>query len=125
MRNETVNGLGASSRAAWRFTRADAPSLAEVNSTVAVPSGGLWLRKLLAFTGPGYMVSVGYMDPGNWATDLAGGSAFGYALLSVVLASSMMAVLLQYLSAKLGIATGKDLAQLCRAHFSPRVAVAL
>jgi manganese transport protein len=85
---------------------------------------GFW-RKLLAFAGPGYLVAVGYMDPGNWATDLAGGSAFGYTLLSVVLLSSMMAVLLQYLSAKLGIATGKDLAQLCREHFSPRIAVAL
>src|SRR6201988_4379449 len=86
--------------------------------------GGFW-RKLVAFGGPGYLVAVGYMDPGNWATDLAGGSAFGYALLSVVLMSSMMALLLQYLSAKLGIATGRDLAQLCREHFSPRVAVAL
>ena len=85
---------------------------------------GFW-RKLLAFGGPGYLVAVGYMDPGNWATDLAGGSAFGYALLSVVLLSSMMAMLLQYLSAKLGIATGRDLAQLCREHFSPRVAIAL
>jgi manganese transport protein len=86
--------------------------------------GGFW-RKLLAFGGPGYLVAVGYMDPGNWATDLAGGSAFGYSLLSVVLLSSMMAMLLQYLSAKLGIATGRDLAQLCREHFSPRVAIAL
>jgi manganese transport protein len=82
-------------------------------------------RKLLAFGGPGYLVAVGYMDPGNWATDLAGGSAFGYALLSVVLLSSLMAMVLQYLSAKLGIATGRDLAQLCREHFPPRVAVAL
>jgi len=86
--------------------------------------GGVW-RKLLAFAGPGYLVAVGYMDPGNWATDLAGGSAFGYALLSVVLLSSLMAMLLQYLSAKLGIATGRDLAQLCREHFSPRTAIAL
>ncbi|MEZ5833442.1 MAG: Nramp family divalent metal transporter [Dongiaceae bacterium] len=85
---------------------------------------GFW-RKLLALGGPGYLVAVGYMDPGNWATDLAGGSAFGYALLSVVLLSSIMAMLLQFLSAKLGIATGRDLAQLCREHFSPRVAVAL
>jgi manganese transport protein len=85
---------------------------------------GFW-RKIVAFGGPGCLVAVGYMDPGNWATDLAGGSAFGYTLLCVVLLSSMMAVLLQYLSAKLGIATGKDLAQLCREHFSPRVAVAL
>ncbi len=96
-----------------------------VPSHGARPSlAGFW-RKLVAFGGPGYLVAVGYMDPGNWATDLAGGSAFGYALLSVVLMSSMMAMLLQYLSAKLGIATGRDLAQLCREHFSPRVAVAL
>src|SRR5215813_9122713 len=88
------------------------------------PLAGFW-RKLLAFAGPGYLVAVGYMDPGNWATDLAGESAFGYALLSVVLLSSVMAMVLQYLSAKLGIATGRDLAQLCREHFSPRVAVAL
>src|ERR1051325_6292775 len=107
----------------WRRSRV-APSLAEVYRSVPVAHRGVW-RKMLAFAGPGYLVAVGYMDPGNWATDLAGGSAFGYALLSVVLASSMMAVLLQYLSAKLGIATGKDLAQLCREHFSPRVAVAL
>jgi manganese transport protein len=92
--------------------------------SASAPLAGFW-RKLLAFGGPGYLVAVGYMDPGNWATDLAGGSAFGYALLSVVLMSSMMAMLLQYLSAKLGIATGRDLAQLCREHFSPRVAVAL
>src|SRR5262245_2079373 len=85
---------------------------------------GFWLQPL-AFGRPGSLVAVGYMAPGNWATALAGGSAFGYTLLSVVLLSSMMAVLLQYLSAKLGIATGKDLAQLCREHFSPRVAVAL
>jgi manganese transport protein len=96
-----------------------------VPSPGARPSvAGFW-RKLLTFGGPGYLVAVGYMDPGNWATDLAGGSAFGYALLSVVLMSSMMAMLLQYLSAKLGIATGRDLAQLCREHFPPRVAVAL
>jgi len=96
-----------------------------VPSDGARPSlAGFW-RKLLAFGGPGYLVAVGYMDPGNWATDLAGGSAFGYALLSVVLMSSMMAMLLQYLSVKLGIATGRDLAPLCREHFSPRVAVAL
>jgi manganese transport protein len=87
-------------------------------------SAGFW-RKLIAFGGPGYLIAVGYMDPGNWATDLAGGSAFGYALLSVVLLSSLMAMLLQYLSAKLGIAKDKDLAQLCREHFSQRVAMAL
>src|SRR5919109_2189667 len=108
----------------WRLERT-APSLPESHRTILIaPGAGFW-RKLLAFSGPGYLVAVGYMDPGNWATDLAGGSAFGYALLSVVLLSSMMAMLLQYLSAKLGIATGRDLAQLCREHFSPRVSIAL
>src|SRR5262245_31894351 len=85
---------------------------------------GFW-RKLLAFSGPGYLVAVGYMDPGNWATDLAGGSAFGYALLSVVLLSSLMAILLQALSARLGIVTGRDLAQACRDHYSPAVSFGL
>jgi manganese transport protein len=102
--------------------RADAPttkSLAEVNSTVTVPAGGRWWRRLLAFVGPGYMVSVGYMDPGNWATDLAGGSKFGYTLLSVILLSNLMAILLQALAARLGIVTDRDLAQACRATYSP------
>ncbi|HEY9425771.1 MAG TPA: Nramp family divalent metal transporter [Gemmatimonadaceae bacterium] len=85
-------------------------------------SGGNWWRKLLAFAGPGYMVAVGYMDPGNWATDLAGGSAFGYRLLSVILLANLMAVLLQGLSSKLGIVTGRDLAQACRDHYSKPVA---
>src|SRR5436189_271683 len=107
----------------WRRPRLT-PSLAEVYRTVPVGQP-VWWRKALAFAGPGYLVAVGYMDPGNWATDLAGGSAFGYGLLSIVLLSSMMTVLLQYLSAKLGIATGRDLAQRCRETFSPRVAVAL
>ncbi|WP_314960877.1 Nramp family divalent metal transporter [Bradyrhizobium cosmicum] len=107
--------------AAWR---ADAPvtkSLAEVNSTVAVPAAGVWWRRLLAFVGPGYLVSVGYMDPGNWATDLAGGSKFGYTLLSVILLSNLMAILLQSLAARLGIVTDRDLAQACRATYSPAV----
>ena len=94
-------------------------SLAEVNATVAVPAvGGLWWRRLLAFAGPGYLVSVGYMDPGNWATDLAGGSKFGYTLLSVILLSNLMAILLQALAARLGIVTDRDLAQACRASYS-------
>jgi len=80
---------------------------------------------MLAFAGPGYLVAVGYMDPGNWATDLGGGSRFGYTLLSVVLFSSLMAMFLQALSARLGIATGRDLAQACREHYSPRVRIAL
>ncbi len=94
------------------------PSLPEVHASVRVPQGGPWLRRLLAFMGPGYMVSVGYMDPGNWATDLAGGARFGYTLLSVIMLSNLMAILLQALAARLGIATGLDLAQACRAHYS-------
>ena len=101
----------------WRRARV-APSLAEVYRSVPV-SQGRWWRKVLAFAGPGYLVAVGYMDPGNWATDLAGGSAFGYTLLSVILLSNLMAVLLQGLASKLGIVTGRDLAQACRDHFSP------
>jgi manganese transport protein len=100
-------------------------SLPEVNSSIAVPGRVHWLRKLLAFSGPGYMVSVGYMDPGNWATDIAGGAQFGYALLSVILVSNLMAILLQALTARLGIATGMDLAQACRANFSRPVNLAL
>ena len=99
------------------------PSLPEVHASV--PVRGSWLRRLFAFAGPGYMVSVGYMDPGNWATDIAGGSKFGYALLSVVLLSNLMAVLLQALSARLGIATGRDLAQSCRDSYSRPVNLAL
>ena len=100
----------------WRRARAT-PSLVEVYRTVPVASKGLW-RKLLAFAGPGYLVAVGYMDPGNWATDLAGGAQFGYTLLSVILMSNLMAILLQGLASKLGIVTGRDLAQACRDHYS-------
>src|SRR6266511_2761209 len=96
----------------WRRPRL-APSLAEVYRTVPVHEGPWW-RKALAFAGPGYLVAVGYMDPGNWATDLAGGSRFGYTLLSVILLSNQMAILLQGLAAKLRIVTGRDLAQACR-----------
>ena len=92
-------------------------SLGAHNASVPVPHSGSVLRKLLAFAGPGYLVSVGYMDPGNWATSLAGGSQFGYTLLSVILLSNIMAILLQALAARLGIATGLDLAQACRAHY--------
>lgn len=105
---------------AWRYSSPDAeirPSLPEVHASIPVPQGGLWLRRLLAFAGPGYMVSVGYMDPGNWATDLAGGSQFGYTLLSVIMLSNLMAILLQSLAARLGIVTGRDLAQACRDHY--------
>jgi manganese transport protein len=107
-------------RSSWRFARRDEddqPSLREVNSTIAVPSSGVWFRRLFAFMGPGYMVSVGYMDPGNWATDLAGGARFGYTLLFIIMLSNLMAILLQALAARLGIATGRDLAQACRAYY--------
>ena len=104
------------SRPSWRTDRlADGgrPSLSEVYASIPVPVRGSWLRRLIAFSGPGYMVSVGYMDPGNWATDIAGGSKFGYTLLAVIMISNLMAILLQALSARLGIATGRDLAQAC------------
>ena len=101
------------------------PSLEEAYRSVAVPASGSRWRRLFAFAGPGYLVAVGYMDPGNWATDLAGGSAYGYALLSVVLASSLMAMVLQALAARLGIAAGLDLAQACRARFRPAVNIPL
>lgn len=101
------------------------PSLPEVYRSVAVPNAGGFLRKMFAFMGPGYLVAVGYMDPGNWATSLAGGSAFGYTLLAVALTSSLMAILLQALCARMGIATGRDLAQLCRERFPKPVAYPL
>jgi manganese transport protein len=104
----------------WRKERA-APSLPEVYKSLTVPKKGNFFRKLLAFVGPGYLVAVGYMDPGNWATDLAGGALFNYSLLSVILISNLMAILLQSLCARLGIATGRDLAQACRDHFSKPV----
>lgn len=97
------------------------PSLSEVHRSIRVPDGGSFWRKMLAYAGPGYLVSVGYMDPGNWATDIAGGSKFGYTLLSVILLSNLMAILLQSLCVRLGVATGRDLAQACRDYFNPRV----
>lgn len=93
-------------------------SLPEVHRSILVPITASFWRKLLAFSGPGFLVAVGYMDPGNWATDLAGGAQFGYTLLSVIMISNLMAILLQHLSIKLGIATGRDLAQACRDHYS-------
>jgi manganese transport protein len=118
----------APSQNGWRFQRA-APSLPEVHRSVPIPKVGRnwWgvLRRLLAFSGPGYLIAVGYMDPGNWATDLAGGSQFYYTLLSVVVISSLMAIFLQHLALKLGIATGRDLAQACRDHFHPAINVFL
>ena len=120
---EADRGVSTQVTAAWRHPRLT-PSLAEVYRTVPVAEGAWW-RKALAFAGPGYMVAVGYMDPGNWATDLAGGSRFGYTLLSVILASNLMAILLQGLAAKLGIVTGRDLAQACRDHYSRPVSLGL
>lgn len=97
------------------------PSLPEVHRSIKIPhSSGFW-RKMLAYAGPGYLVSVGYMDPGNWATDIAGGSKFGYTLLSIILLSNLMAILLQSLCVRLGVATGRDLAQACRDYFHPKV----
>jgi manganese transport protein len=125
-KSEKLDGSGASGDAgdAWRVPGGQS-SLHEVHRSVAIPSGlGFW-RKLLAFSGPGFLVAVGYMDPGNWATDLAGGSRFGYTLLSVVFISNLMAILLQALAAKLGIVSGRDLAQACRDHYSKPVSLTL
>ncbi|MCY7348392.1 MAG: Nramp family divalent metal transporter [Pyrinomonadaceae bacterium] len=108
----------------WRREQTQ-PSLPESNSTMLVPrDAGFW-RKLFAFSGPGFLVAVGYMDPGNWATDIAGGSRFEYALLSVIMISNLMAIFLQRLALRLGIVTDRDLAQACRDHFSPPVAFIL
>jgi manganese transport protein len=103
----------------------NSPSLPESYRSIPIVQGASFFRKMIAFAGPGYLVAVGYMDPGNWATDLGGGSRFGYTLLSAVLISSLMAIFLQALSAKLGIATGRDLAQACRDHYSPRTTAVL
>jgi manganese transport protein len=101
------------------------PSLPEAHRTIPIAAGASWFRKVLAFAGPGYLVAVGYMDPGNWATDIGGGSKFGYTLLSVIVISNVMAMILQALSAKLGIVTGRDLAQACREHYSRRTSFVL
>jgi len=103
----------------------DSRSLPEVHRTVGVPAGSSWIRRMLAFAGPAYLVSVGYMDPGNWATDLAGGARFGYQLIWVLVMSNLMAVLLQTLSARLGVVTGKDLAQACRDWYPAPLAIPL
>src|SRR5258707_1278007 len=109
---------------AWRRALT-LPSLPESHRSIAVAHNARWFRKVLAFAGPGYLVAVGYMDPGNWATDIGGGSKFGYTLLSVVLISNILAMFLQALSAKLGIVTGRDLAQACRDHYSRRMSIFL
>ena len=101
---------------AWKRQVAEV-SLPEVHRSIFVPGKASFWRKMLAFAGPGFLVAVGYMDPGNWATDLAGGAQFGYTLLSVILLSNLMAILLQHISVKLGVVTGRDLAQACRDHY--------
>src|SRR6188508_3133959 len=108
----------------WR-SNPEALSLREVHGSIAVPRGAGFWRKMFAFAGPGYLVAVGYMDPGNWATDLAGGARYGYTLLSVILISNLMAILLQALAVRLGIASGRDLAQACRDSYSRPVAIGL
>jgi manganese transport protein len=118
------NGVVHEGETGWRKQRGMA-SLAEVHGSIAIPQNAGFWRTLFTFVGPGLMVAVGYMDPGNWATDLAGGAQFGYLLLSVILISNLMAILLQYLSLKLGIVTGRDLAQACRDHYSRPVTFVL
>src|SRR5689334_8120932 len=108
----------------WRLPASEV-SLPEVHGSIHIPAGAGFWRKLFAFAGPGYLVAVGYMDPGNWATDLAGGARFGYTLLSVIVISNFMAILLQALAARLGIASGRDLAQACRDSYSRPVVVFL
>ena len=126
MQQEVVATLGGDPHPNEGWRRAvKMPSLPEAFATIRVPENASFWRKLFAFAGPGLMVAVGYMDPGNWATDLAGGSQFGYLLLSVVLISNFMAILLQHLSLKLGIVSGRDLAQACRDHYSTPVAMVL
>jgi manganese transport protein len=120
-----AGALPAPSAGAALAARVNMPSLPESHRTIAFSSGATWFRKILAFAGPGYLVAVGYMDPGNWATDIGGGSRFGYTLLSVILVSNLMAMFLQALSAKLGIATGRDLAQACRERYSRRTSLFL
>jgi manganese transport protein len=108
----------------WRLP-ASSVSLPEVHRSITIPHGAGFWRKLLAFAGPGYLVAVGYMDPGNWATDLAGGARYGYTLLSVIMISNLMAILLQALAARLGIASGRDLAQACRDSYSKPTTIVL
>src|SRR5437764_10836080 len=98
-------------------------SLPEVHESIAIPAHGSLLRKMLAFAGPAFLVSVGYMDPGNWATDIEGGARYNYSLLWVLVLSNMMAILLQTLSARLGIVTRRDLAQACRDFYSKPIAI--
>src|SRR5260221_4141109 len=108
----------------WRLPSVSL-SLPEVHGSIGIPEGAGFWRKMFAFAGPGYLVAVGYMDPGNWATDLAGGARYGYALLSVIMISNLMAILLQSLAARLGIASGRDLAHACRDAYSKRTTFVL
>src|SRR5499426_707364 len=108
----------------WRLPASDR-SLPEVHGSVAIPTSASFWRKMFAFAGPGYLVAVGYMDPGNWATDLQGGARYGYTLLSVIMISNLMAIVLQALALRLGIASGRDLAQACRDSYSRPTAIAL
>src|ERR1017187_8655964 len=108
-----------------RTTTVEEPSLPSVHASVRISRSPLYWRRLLGFIGPGFLISVGYMDPGNWATDIAGGSRFGYTLLFVIMASNLIAVLLQSLSLKLGVATDRDLAQLCNERYARWVSYAL
>jgi manganese transport protein len=117
-------GLPRAESRGWRSTP-NAPSLREVYASIVVPGDAGFWRKLMAFAGPGYLVAVGYMDPGNWATDLAGGARYGYTLLSVILISNLMAILLQALAVRLGIGSGRDLAQACRDSYSKPTTIAL
>lgn len=117
MADDPPASLTSTTAEGWRLPRGS-QSLPEVHGTIPVPETAGFFRKLFAFAGPGYLVAVGYMDPGNWATDLAGGARFGYTLLSVIMISNLMAILLQMLAARLGIASGRDLAQACRDSYS-------
>jgi manganese transport protein len=122
--SRTGRAAPVASVSAWRG--GGGPPLIEVFRTVKIPRGKVgWWRKLFAFSGPGYLVAVGYMDPGNWATSLAGGSAYGYTLLSVIMISNLLAILLQALALKLGVATERDLARACRDHYSRPVSFLL
>jgi manganese transport protein len=114
---QPVSTIVARPRGVWRRSAGEV-SLPEVHRSIVVPTTASVWRKLIAFSGPGFLVAVGYMDPGNWATDLAGGARFGYSLLAVIMISNLMAILLQHLCIKLGVATGRDLAQACRDHYS-------
>jgi manganese transport protein len=120
-----TKSASAPAAAAARARISQVPSLPESHRTIPIHAGIGWFKKVLAFAGPGYLVAVGYMDPGNWATDIGGGAKFGYTLLSVILISNVMAMILQALSAKLGIVTGRDLAQACRESYSRPVAIGL